>query len=87
MLLSCGPILEPLIAISISSIISILIFISVIIKTKKSEFYETEFLESSTLKKTGYTILFLVIVISILLFIFYLLFFVIAGIIFGMEKL
>lgn len=86
-LLSCGPIIEPIIAIAISFVITIILFFYSIKKAKKSEFYESEFLESSTIKKTAYTLLFFLIAISILIFIFYILFFTIAGIIFGIEKL
>jgi hypothetical protein len=86
-LLSCGPILEPLIEITLSSIISIILFFYIIKKAKESEFYEIDFLESTTSKKIGYILLFTTIVISVLILIFYILFFAIAGIIFGIEKL
>jgi hypothetical protein len=85
--LSCGPILEPLIAIALSSIISIILFFYIIKKAKKSEFYEIEFLESTISKKIGFILLFTIITICLLTLIFFLLFFVLAGIIFGIEKL
>lgn len=86
-LLSCGPILEPLIGIVFSSIISIIILFFIVRSVKKSEFYETEYCESSNTKKIGYLLLFSIILIGVILIIFFILTLLIATIVIKFKKL
>ena len=85
-LLSCGPILEPLIGAISSLVFSIILFIYIIKRAKKSEFYKNEFSESTLLKKMTYVLLFTTAVISFLVLLFFILTFVIAGIIIELKK-
>ncbi len=79
--LSCGPILEPLIGIAVSGILCIFLFIYLLNRAKKSDFYQSEFIELSTIKQFGHIIIFLCTVLCFLTIIFYILTFVIAGIV------
>lgn len=79
--LSCGPIIEPLVGIAVSGITCIFLFIYLLNKVKKSDFYQSEFIELPTIKQFGHIIIFLSIILCFLTIIFYILTFVIAGIV------
>jgi hypothetical protein len=79
--LSCGPIIEPLVGMAFSGIICVFLFIFFLNKAKKSDFYQSEFIELSTIKKFGHIIFFIGTILCFLTIIFFILTFVIAGIV------
>jgi len=79
--LSCGPIIEPLVGMAFSGIICVFLFIFFLNKAKKSDFYQSEFIELSMIKQFGHIIFFLSTILCFLTIIFYILTFVIAGIV------
>ncbi|MBE0391223.1 hypothetical protein HNQ02_002869 [Flavobacterium sp. 7E] len=72
-LLSCGPIIEPIIGISISVIICGFLLFYTFKRTKENVFYKNDFKQLSNLKKSIYSILYLTIVICCLWLTFFIL--------------
>ena len=78
--LSCGPILEPLIGISISSVILVFAIIYIIKITIKSNFYQNEFVAFNNSRKIILIVLYFAILSSTLIILFFILTFIISGI-------
>ena len=73
--LSCGPIIEPLVGMAFSGIICVFLFIFFLNKAKKSDFYQSEFIELSTIKQFAHIIFFLSTILCFLTIIFFILYF------------
>ncbi len=85
-LLSCGPILQPLIGMLCSGAICIILFFYSIKRVKQTDFYQEIYSESSPLSKFGYIIAFLIASLCLLYLIFIILALFIADIVFSFIK-
>lgn len=84
--LSGGPILEPLIGLSIASLISVFLLIYFIKITIKSEFYQNQFYDLNNSKKILLVISYLAILSCLMFVLFFILAFLASGLVFLFEK-
>ena len=84
--LSCGPILEPLLGILISAIICLLLFFYFVNRVRKSDYYESYFKDYSLISKRLQIIMFLILALGVFIMLFFILIFLITLLIFSIGK-
>ena len=84
--LSCGPILEPLLGLSIASLVSVFLLIYFIKITIRSEFYQNQFSDLNNSKKVIVIIAYFALLSCLMLALFFILAFIASGLVFLIEK-
>ena len=84
--LSGGPILEPLIGLSIASLISLFLLIYFIKITIRSEFYQNQFYDLNSSKKVILILSYLIILVCLMFVLFFILAFLASGLVFLFKK-
>lgn len=84
--LSCGPVIEPLIAVAISIIICVIVCFYIVKRIKSSDYFNNDFKLLSKLRKSAIAILFLIIVIASLWLFFFIVALIVAGVLFALGK-